>query len=60
MLSVSIHLVSPSNAIMSLGAGARAGLRAGAGFERWDCFSGRFALGGRREMFKSNPLSPYT
>lgn len=42
------------------GVGAREGLRAGAGLEQGDCFSGRLALGGRREMFKSNPLRPYT
>ena len=61
---MSIHLVSSSNAIMSRGAraevGAREGLWAGAGLEHGDCFRGRLALGGRREMFKSNPLKPYT
>ena len=54
MLSVSIHRDSPPSDIICLGA------EAGERFEHEECFRGRFTRGGRRDMFKSNPLNPYT
>ena len=60
MLSVPMHRVSPSIDIMCLRAGVGAGAEAGTEGEEEECFNGLLARGGRREMFKSNPLKPYT